>query len=63
MASRIVDRQKLDAFTEALAETGSVVKASAACGVSKQRGTVIFRRVRNEIDGPQLAAGFGAWAR
>lgn len=62
MASRVVDRQKLDIFAEALAETGSMVKASTACGITKQRGSVIFKRIRQEIDGPQLAAGFGRWA-
>lgn len=43
------DRAKLDAFAEALAETGTVTAAAARCRISRQRGSQFLARLRAEL--------------
>lgn len=44
-----VDRAKLDAFAEALAETGTVAAASKAIGICHQRGSQLLARIKREL--------------
>lgn len=48
-------------FAEALAEHGTVRAAARSLGLSHQRGSQLLAAIRNDIDGPQRAAGFGDW--
>lgn len=43
------DLEKLDAFAEALAETGTVAAASREVGICAQRGSQLLARIREGL--------------
>lgn len=43
------DKAKLDAFAEALAETGKVTAAAKLCGISQQRGSILLARIKKAL--------------
>lgn len=47
--NRSFDRAKLDAFAEALAETGTVTAAARIVGISQQRGSSQLARIKAEL--------------
>lgn len=51
-------------FAEALADSSpgaSIAQVAALVGLSQQTGSVYFREICRDIDGAQVAAGYGAW--
>lgn len=50
-------------FAEALANstTGTVSEAARAVGISQQTGSIYFREICRDINGPQRAAGYEDW--
>lgn len=54
---------KVRRFAEALADCGVVGQAARAVGISQQTGSLYFRQICADIDGPQAAAGYGQWTR
>lgn len=58
----LAKRQKLIRFRNALSDGASITEAARTAGVGQQRGSQYFREICLEIDGPQLAAGYGRWA-
>jgi hypothetical protein len=47
--NRACDRDKLDAFAEGLAETGTITGAAKRLGITQQRGSVLFKRICAEL--------------
>lgn len=43
------NREKLDAFAEALAEHGTVTAAAKTIGVTQQRGSILLARIKAEL--------------
>lgn len=48
-AQRAQGRRTLNAFAEALAECGVIAEAARQCGISQQRGSQLFARIRKEL--------------
>lgn len=48
MAQR-VDRERLDNFAELIAEGVTITAASKLLGISMQRGSQLFKRIREEL--------------
>lgn len=44
-----IDRERLDALAEMMAEGMTITAASARLGVSMQRGSQLFKRIREEL--------------
>ncbi len=44
-----IDRDRLDNFADMIAEGVTITAASKSLGVSMQRGSQLFRRIREEL--------------
>jgi energy-converting hydrogenase Eha subunit B len=49
IARKAQGRATLNAFAEALAETGTVVAAARTAGISQQRGSQLLAQIRREL--------------